>query len=220
MPAATPKRRSGGFDFLILIALVVFVASATLAIGVFLYVQYLNTSASSKVGQLDRAKAAFEPALIDQLTRLDDRMRASDTILSAHIAPTALFHLLEQLTLQTVSFTKFDFKEIDAGNMTLNMQGIAQSVNSIALQADLLSKTGVITNPIFSNINRQIDGVHFDFSANINPDALRYRSSLTPSAAQQQAQVPAPAQAPAVSPFGAQSTPASQNPPATTTPSL
>ena len=47
-----------------LLGLVIFIASATLAGGVFFYAQYLNASAASKLGQLDRAKAAFEPALI------------------------------------------------------------------------------------------------------------------------------------------------------------
>ena len=79
------------------------------------------------------------------------------------------------------------------------MQGVAQSVNSIALQADLLSKSGVLSNPIFSNINRQVGGVRFDFSADVNDQALRYSAVANPL--QGGAQTDMPAQQP-TSPFG------------------
>lgn len=173
MRGGGPSSRSGGFDLFILIGIVIFVASATLAAGVFLYSQYLSTSANSKLEQLERAKQAFEPSLIQDLTRLDSRMRAANTILEGHVAPTTLFHLLEQLTLQTVAFSSFDFSS-SADDLTLVMKGLAQSVNSIALQADLLAKSGVISNPIFSNINRQVNGVNFDFTADVNAAALNY----------------------------------------------
>lgn len=172
--SVAPRNR-GGFDLFMLVSVVFFVASATLAAGVFLYAQYLTTSAASKTAQLERARQAFEPSLIQDLTRLDSRMRSANTILESHIAPTMLFRLLEQLTLQTVAFSSFDFSA-SADGLTLVMKGVAQSVNSIALQADLLSKSGVISNPIFSNINRQLNGVNFDFTADVSASALNYAS--------------------------------------------
>ena len=59
--AQTPQRevriRGGMFDLMTLLAMVIFVASAALAVGVFLYLQFLNTSAKGKLDQLDRAGA-------------------------------------------------------------------------------------------------------------------------------------------------------------------
>lgn len=193
--SSAPRRRGSSFDFLVLLALVLFVASATLAVGVFLYVQFLQSSNASKLEQLERAKAAFEPSLIQELTRLDDRMRAADEVLAQHIAPTTLFKLLEQLTLQTVSFSSFTFKTAN-DTISLSMQGLAQSVNSIALQADLLSRSGTIVNPIFSDINRQIGGVRFNFTADVRREALLFRSLVAAPSPETQPQQPAP------SPFG------------------
>lgn len=171
-------RRGGGLgDLLLLVAIVIFVASAALAIGVFLYGQYLVTENSSKLEQLERAKAGFQPALIQQLTRLDDRMHAADRVLSAHIAPSLFFKALEEATLQTVSFQSLDFQVAENQNLTVKMAGVAESVNSIALQADLFSKNGVVTNPIFSNIARQPDGVHFNLTAVVNPSAINFSGS-------------------------------------------
>ncbi len=175
--AVRSVKRAGGLnDLLLLSGIVLFVASAALAVAVFLYQQFLNTESASKLAQLQRAKAAFEPSLIEQLTRLDDRMHAADGLLSAHIAPSAFFRALEQATLTTVSFQTLDLEAADARHITVKMQGIAQSVNSIALQADLFSKNGVITSPIFSGIARQPDGVHFDLSAIVNPNTISYLS--------------------------------------------
>ena len=174
-------------DLMLLISVVLFVTSVSLGIGVFLYLQFLQGSSTSKLKQLELAKQAFEPSLIEQLTRLDDRMRASDQVLSAHIAPTLFFHLLEQVTLQTVAFQHLDFQAVDQQNMNIKVNGIAASVNSIALQADYLSKSGMITSPIFSNINRQPGGVGFDLSAIVNPMAIRY---VHEQAAQQSAAPP------------------------------
>ena len=195
VPSAPRLERSGGLgDLLVLISIVLFVASAALAGAVFLYKQYLESSSASKVTQLQRARQAFEPALIQELTRLDDRMRSADVVLSAHIAPTAFFDLLAQSTLTTVSFQSLDFEAADPKNITIKMQGIAQSVNSIALEADLMAKNGVITSPIFSDISRQPDGVHFNLSALINPAAINYvalmsgRTGASPLPQQQQQQ--------------------------------
>jgi len=205
MPSA---RRSGGGglnDLLLLCAIVLFVASVALAIGVFLYQQFLSTESASKLAQLERAKSAFEPSLIQQLTRLDDRMHAADKLLAAHLAPTAFFQALNQATLQTISFQTLSLTASDPQHMAIKMAGIAQSVNSIALQADLFSKNGIITNPIFSNIARQQDGVHFDLSAVVNPAAISYQALVAGAGASVQSPVPQSGVQPSAqdSPFGA-----------------
>jgi hypothetical protein len=171
---AQPPARSSLAELGLLVSIVLLVASGALAGAVFLYKQYAQTSEASKVQQLQRAKDAFEPSLIQELTRLDDRMRAADQVLASHIAPSALFNALQQATLATVSFQTLDFLATDPQRMTIKVSGIAEGVNSIALQADLFSKNGVITNPIFSDISRQPDGVHFSLSALINPVAINY----------------------------------------------
>ncbi len=74
------------------------------------------------------------------------------------------------------------------------MEGVAQSVNSIALQAEIFSKNGVIASPIFSDIQRQPEGVHFSLSALINPAAINYgqvSNAAGAAAAVQQPQQPA-----------------------------
>lgn len=172
---AAPRRRAGSAsDFLVLISIVIFVASVALGAAVFLYQQFLSTSNKNKIDQLQRAQEAFQPALIGLLTRLNDRMEAGAKILESHIAPSKILDLLEQSTLTNVAFSSLDFEAGDKTKITIKMQGVAKSVNSIALQADLFGKSGILTSPIFSDITAQADGVHFNLAAVVNPRAILY----------------------------------------------
>ena len=165
---------AGLTDLLLLFSIVILIASAALGIGVFLYQQYLVTSEKSKIDQLDHAKKQFDPVFVQNVMRLDDRMRSAEKILAAHIAPTALFQALQQTTLTTIAFRSLDFAIDSNQHPTIKMSGVAQSVNSIALQEDLFSKGTVVNSPIFSGIDRQLDGVHFNLNAVVNAQAINY----------------------------------------------
>src|SRR6185503_7255542 len=177
----TPPKIGGGAGFselILLLAIVLVVASGALAAGVFIYKQVLQTSTNSKKDQLQREKEAFDPSLIQQLTRLDDRMHAGSTLLSQHVAPTVFLNALSQATLTTVSFRAMRLEDADLQHISAKLSGVAQSVNSIALQAQVFGKNGVIANPIFTNIGRQPDGVHFDLAFVVNPKAINYQQIL------------------------------------------
>lgn len=194
---AKPLRRyeSGGLAELVgLISLILFVASIALAAGAFIYKQVLDGQSASKLQSIQSAQQQFDPQLVQQLTQLNLRMETAESLLSAHLAPTSFFTALSQSTLQTVSFKTLDYEAPDAQHVTIKMQGVAQDVNSIALQAQLFGQNGIIENPIFSDIDPEIDGVHFDLTADVNPSALKYEllasggttSSVNPLPAQTQ----------------------------------
>jgi hypothetical protein len=198
-----PPRIGGGAGFselILLLAIVLVVASGALAGAVFVYKQYMETSLNSKKEQLQRAKDAFDPSLIQQLTRLDDRMHAGSTILAQHIAPTLFLDALSQATLTTVQFSNMAVDAGDPAHINVKFSGIAQSINSIALQAQIMSKNGVMADPIFSGIQRQSDGVHFALTLAVNPKAIGYEQMIT--AANPQAQQPAQQQTQQTSVFG------------------
>lgn len=175
---ASRKQNVALYDVMLMLASILLVASGALAVAVFLYSQYLTADMQSKKAQVERAQKAFEPSLMLDITRLDDRMHAADILLQNHVASSAFFSFLEASTLQTVSFKTLQFELIDLQKASLKMTGVAQSVNSIALQADLFTKGGALSSPLFSNIARQEDGVHFDLVATINPETIKYVRTL------------------------------------------
>lgn len=217
---AAPGRRQGGglSELFLLLSITLFIISTALGGGVFLYSQYLHTSNQNKLSQLTSAEAAFDPTLVQQLTRLDSRMNAAQALLSRHTAPSQLFTMLDQTTVQDISFTSLTYNAGNPQQTSLSMTGVAGSVNAVALQAQVFSQSGIITNPIFSNIDAEQDGVHFNFTALVNPSALSYEALVSgspassgTSGAQTQSVSQQPAQT-AASPFQSTSTPAATNP--------
>ncbi|HUO50143.1 MAG TPA: hypothetical protein VMU25_01045 [Candidatus Paceibacterota bacterium] len=204
----TIRRDNSLQEVVLLISILIFVVSLALAGGVFLYTQYLQSSNASKLQSLNRAEAAFDPSLVQQLTRLDSRMHIGEQLLSAHLAPTQFFTALENSTIQDIEFTSLSFSSSDPTKISIKMSGVAGSINAVALQAEVFSQSGMITSPIFSGINQQQDGVHFDFTGLINPTALKYENLVgggaQPAATTQQTQQ---TQQP-TSPFTSSSTPA------------
>jgi len=164
----------GAGDILILIAIVALAASLALAAGVFLYDRFLDANVQKKSAQLERARQAFEPVLIQELVRLDSRLQAADDVLAKHLAPSELFNLLEELTLQSVAYDSLNYEVTDDEAIKIKLKGRARSVNGVALQASVFGQHNAISNPIFSDIDLVSDGVSFGVSATVNPSALRY----------------------------------------------
>lgn len=180
MPSGARSSRGGQggglVDLFFLIAVIGFVAALSLSAGVFLYHQFLSSNASAKQEQIKQARSAFEPALISELLRLDSRLTAANAILAKHLAPSELFRLLGELTLQSISYDSLEYAVQEDGTITLTMEGVAQSVNGVALQADVFGKHNAIVSPIFSDLNFVSGGVSFTVNAEVNPSALRYVS--------------------------------------------
>lgn len=178
-PGARPEYSSGTSDIFVLIAVVLLAASLALAAGVFLYDKFLDTNVQKKSEQLERARAAFEPALIQELLRLDARLVAAEDVLNNHLAPSAMFALLEELTLKSVEFRILDYQVNDDSSITIHLEGKAASVNGVALQASVFGQHNAISNPIFSDLDIVSDGVTFEVTTQISPQALRYVSVAT-----------------------------------------
>ena len=101
-----PRR---GVGIIFLVSLFVFIVSLLAAGGVFLYGQFLAQSIVDKGASLDKARAAFEPAVIQELIRLDSRLRFGENVLYSHVSPSLIFSLLEETTLQSVRWKSIDY---------------------------------------------------------------------------------------------------------------
>jgi len=159
------------------LALIAFLISLTATLGVFLYKQYLNQSLNNKAETLEEARAAFEPALIRELTRLDTRLKTSQLLLDQHIALSRLFEFLENNTVQDVQYTSFDFSRLTDGLSSVTLTGRARSFNAVALQSDIFGKSRFILNPIFSALNTDDENnIRFSVSAEVSSELLSYRA--------------------------------------------
>lgn len=176
---ARPSSSTTLSSVLSFIAVAIFVLSLLGAAGIFLYGRFLVSSIESKKESLERAKNAFEPELIRELSRLDAKLRISQDLLNEHLAPSGIFNLLEGITLETVRFTNMSYS-IGEDGVALVLQGEARSFASVALQSDEFGKNRSIMSPAFSGLTLDERGnVEFTVNAIIDPTTLSYREQAT-----------------------------------------
>lgn len=143
--------------------------------GIYAFEKYTKQSITSKKLSLERSRAAFEPATIRELARLDSRITTGYSLLQKHVSVSKLFDELEARTLSSVRFDDFSYNIADASRILLTASGEAASFNAVALQSDAFSKSSVITEPIFSNVNISKTGtIVFNFSAVIDTSRIGY----------------------------------------------
>lgn len=181
---AAPSRRASSVTLPTFIGILALVLSILAAAGAFGYQKILQGSIARKQGQLEDARAAFDPELVRELERLDARLTMSQELLNTHRSPSGLFDFLEDFTLQSVQFTSFELTVSPAGDIQLAMEGEAPDFASIALQSEEFGNDPRIENPIFSDLAVSDTGtVTFTFSGAIDPSVLAYDASAPVEAA-------------------------------------
>ena len=164
-----------GSSLVSILAGVIFLLAAMASVGMFLFERYTIQSIEAKGATLERSRAAFEPSTIEQLSRLDTRLGTAEKLLSNHPALSNLFDELEEKTLTSIRFNDF-FYDVGAQNgAALSFSGDAASFNAVALQSDAFSKSSLISDPIFSDVNiAPLGVVRFNFKASVHDTALHY----------------------------------------------
>lgn len=171
----TKKKSSLGLFFII--SILIFILTAAASIAVFGYKKVLESSIEQKAVSLQRAKEAFDPALIDELVRLDNRINLTKSILSSHISLTPFFSLLEELTLKNIKFDLFNFTIKDSGQVGVSMRGKAKDYATVVLQSDILGQNRFLTSQIFSDVNLDSSGrVGFSFNALVDSNLISFKS--------------------------------------------
>lgn len=177
----TSVPRSRPVGILTFVATIIFLASIVAAGGMYFYKSTLIKSVQEKGAQLEIAKNAFEPSLINDLQILDKRIDASSQILGTHIALSPIFDELSRLTLRSIRYTKFSYSIAkDTGVVEVKMSGQATDYNSIALQANAFNKSTAIRNVVFSNLTLDERGKpSFDLTFTVDPSFVSYGARAT-----------------------------------------
>ncbi len=169
----------GGMGLFFLIALFLFVASLVAAGAAFGYQQYLQSAIAQKGQSLTLSENAFDPGVVQNLVRTDERLTQAQLLLNSHVAPSTLFDLLAGLALQNVQFTSFSYSLNGDGSATLSVGGIADSFSTVALESDQFGASKALKDVVFSNITVGQNGsVSFTVNATVNAATLSYRNSL------------------------------------------
>ena len=174
-PVSRPRKSrsmASVFSFIVL------VGAIALSVAVFAYNQYLEQSIAQKSEMLQRAREAFQPALIRELERLDQRIESAEQLLADHTAPSGLFTLLEATTLKSVRFNNLSFR-VEGQNVAITLEGAALNFDAVALQSDVFGSNRFIKDPIVSGLDVSTDNlITFNVDATVDSRFLSYTNLL------------------------------------------
>ena len=183
-PLDTGMRRGGGgtYGLFFLIALLIFIASLIAAGGAFLYQQYLQQELASKMDSLKKTEDAYDPAVIQDLLRLDDRINNAEMLLNKHVAISSIFAFIGTQTLKNVYFTTFNYQLNPDGSANISLNGVADSFATVALQSDQMGSAKLLKNVVFSGIGGSQGGtIAFSLAATVDASVINYRNVLSGS---------------------------------------
>lgn len=178
--SASMGRKIEGKGLFSFLALIIFITSTLLAVGVFGYKFYLKYRIETMGADLERALTAIipEPEIIRELIRFDNRIVSTQELISKHHILSPLFEFLEVSTPKTVRFSDFRYSIIEQG-LELYMRGEARGYAALALQADIFNGSEYFKDVIFSDLNLNENGdVIFSFKATVNPNLVSYQREV------------------------------------------
>jgi hypothetical protein len=151
-----------------------------LAIGVFLYGRILDANKATKDTALKDATASIDLATVQSFVQLRDRLNASKTLITNHIALSGFFSLLESLIPSTVRFSTLHLAVDSAGIAKVDGTGISKSFNALSVASKAFATDGRIKDVIFSKMSINKDSsVSFGFSASIDPKLIVFSPNDT-----------------------------------------
>jgi hypothetical protein len=177
--SARPSGRGTGL--LLLISVLIFVASVIAAGGVFAYDKLLNQSISSKSASLQLNQKAYDPSVIQELSRVDSRINEAKKLLTSHVAPSAIFALLSQQTLEKVQFINYGYTLGADGSAKITLTGLADSFSTVALQSDQFGASKILKDVVFSGVTADSASgkVGFSVSASVDSSLIIYANALS-----------------------------------------
>jgi len=154
------------------------------AAGLYGYKNYVLLKTKENLStNLLKVRDSFDKDTIAELEMYDKRMSAAKEVLSGHIVLSPLFEKINELTLSTIQYTKFEHKTTN-NSFSVNMTGIARDYKSIALQADIFNtdKGKMFKNVIFSNLTKDKSNfVTFNIEFTVDPLLLSYSNNVANS---------------------------------------
>lgn len=180
IPKKTPgtgssSRSQMSMNLFAIVSIALFVVAALASVGVFAYKKISERELISKQADLERSREAFEPSLIEEIVRLDERITSAEKLVSDHVAMSGIFKLIEDTTLETVQFTHFQLSRDADGMFRLALTGSATGFAAVALQSDELGEHPLLDDVLVSNFSVTDTGrVTFTAGMSVDPSVFDY----------------------------------------------
>jgi len=168
------KRRGPGI--IIVFSFLLFFISISAYGALFLYKNSLNKEVNVLTDSLERAKAAFELSLINEVNQTSEKIDYSKKLLEQHVSLVSIFDFLEKNTLKDIRFKSFKYSIVKDENPTVLLEGAAKNYSTIAVQENIFEKDKNIKGVLFSGLSLGEKGmINFAVKLIFDPSMLIYK---------------------------------------------
>ncbi|HMP67280.1 MAG TPA: hypothetical protein PKA60_00840 [Candidatus Paceibacterota bacterium] len=170
-----------GFGSIInIIAIVIFLSTIVVSVGVYVYKISLNNVIEKQNEEFIAIRALLDSPVIKDADRLNTKINNIKLILENHIAPSEILELLQSTTRQTLKFDTLTYKRESPTGASIVIAGQAKGFETIVLQSDSYSKTRLLKDVLFTGLQPGNDGVgvRFNLSAIVDNDLILYSKML------------------------------------------
>ena len=179
---ATSSKSNSTTSISMVVSVFILVVMLLAAGGLYAYKEFVLLKDKQALSEnLKKIKESFNKDTITELEMYDKRTTVARQVLEGHTVLSPLFEKINELTLSSIQYTKFEHK-ITNNLFSVRMSGIARDYKSIALQADVFNtdKGRVFKDVIFSNLTKDKSNfVTFDVEFNVDPTLLSYANNIT-----------------------------------------
>lgn len=168
------SRRSVGIVFPV--AMILFLGSLGAYGAAYLYRSQLNISLANEQATIANQEKEFEPALLQELGRLTDRLTVSKELLDKHLTVVPFLQFLSNATIHGIRYNNFVYTLDSASNkIKIRMNGTSVDYDAIALQSDAFGKETHIQEFLFSDLSLGKDGsVGFTLTMSVDQSLFSY----------------------------------------------
>ena len=168
------KRRGPGI--IIVFSFLLFFISISVYGALFLYKNSLDKEIKVLTDSLERAKAALELPLINEVNRTSEQIAYSKKLLEQHVSFAPVLDFLEKNTLKDVRFKGLKYETAPNKNPTVFLDGSARNYATLALQGDIFEKDKNIKEVVFSGLGLGERGmINFAVKLVLAPQMLIYK---------------------------------------------
>ncbi len=168
------KRRGPGI--IIIFSFLLFFISISVYGALFLYKNSLNKEVSVLTESLERARAAFELPLINEVNQISEKIDYSKKLLEQHVSFVPILDLLERNTVKDIRFKGLKYSIVQNENPTVLLEGSAKNYSTLAFQGDIFEKDKNIKGVLFSGLGLGEKGmINFTVKLILDPPMLIYK---------------------------------------------
>lgn len=162
---------------LTIVSSVIFVISLLGYGGALVYKKGLETQIADAKTQLQKIQRSLadKSSLVEDMVKLDQRIKISEELLAKHTSLRQIFSFLADSAKKNLRFNEFNYTNKDNEKIDLRMGGEAKSYSTIALQANEFAVSKNMSDIVFSDLNPGLTGnVVFKLSASVKPSFVLY----------------------------------------------